>query len=464
MTKPTPSVASETQTQGVCGAAPLRGTTVHIITFGCQMNKYDSAMIAGLLADKGAAATEVPAQANLILINTCSVRAHAEERVYNNLYLLRERKRREPGFMLGVIGCMAQKESEKIAKRCPWVDLVAGTHMLDELARLIERIRDGAPTPLLAVAQKPTVDFGETVARRDHRFSAFLAVSRGCNKHCAYCVVPYTRGREISRPIADVAAEAQRLVDDGVLEITLLGQTIDTYGRDLRDGTSLPKLLHALHPIAGLQRIRFVTSHPRECRPELFAAMSDLRDKVMPFMHMPPQSGSDRILRAMKRGYTRQRYVDVAAAARAACPEVEFCGDWIVGFPGETEEDFAQSLSLLEEVGFQHSFVFKYSPREGTPAERLPDDVPTEVKEERHARLAAAQERVSLAKNHARIGVIEEVLAEGPSKSNPERLTGRTRSFRLLHFPGDASLAGRVVPVRVTAATALSLQGELGGD
>ncbi|MCY3022215.1 MAG: tRNA (N6-isopentenyl adenosine(37)-C2)-methylthiotransferase MiaB [Planctomycetota bacterium] len=436
---------------------------VYLLTFGCQMNKYDSAMVAGLLRDAGAVFVENAADATLVLINTCSVRAHAEERVYNHLHLLKGRKRHTPGFVLGVMGCMAQKEGEKIAARFPWVDLIVGTRMLDQLPRLLARVRDGAPTPLLAIEEKAEISFGETLARRELRFLSYLSVMRGCNKRCTYCVVPHTRGVEASRPIPEVLAEATRLVDDGVIEITLLGQTIDTYGRDLRDDTTLWKLLRALYPIRGLKRIRFVTSHPRECREELFATMAELGDKAMPFVHMPPQSGSDPILRRMGRGYTRQRYLEVVAAARTLCPEVEFCGDWIVGFSGETEEDFAQSLSLLEEVRFQHGYVFKYSVREGTPAQKLPDDVPAAVKQERHARLAAAQEKISLERNRSRIGVTEEVLAEGPSKSNPRRLTGRTRTHRLIHFPGEAALIGKLAAVKVTGATALSLKGELAG-
>jgi len=427
------------------------------------MNKYDSGMVAGLLHSCGATLVADAAQADLVIINTCSVRVHAEERVYNHLHLLKHRKQCEPGFLLAVIGCMAQKEGQRIAARFPWVDLIAGTRMLDEVPALLQRVREGARTPLLAIDEKPRLDFGETQARRENRFLAYLAVSRGCNKHCTYCVVPYTRGAEASRPLAEIAAEARRLADEGVVEITLLGQTIDSYGRDLKDGTSLPRLLRAIHPLAGLKRIRFVTSHPKECRPELFATMAELRDKVMPFIHMPAQSGSDRILRRMGRGYTRQRYLEVVAAAREACPEIEFCGDWIVGFSGESEEDFGRSLSLLKEVRFQHSFVFKYSVREGTPAQRLPDDVPEAVKKERHARLAEAQEMISLEKNRARTGLTEEVLAEGPSKSNPRRLTGRTRTCRLIHFPGSAALAGRIVNVQVTGATALSLMGNRAG-
>ena len=440
------------------------GTRVHLLTFGCQMNKYDSEMVAGLLTENGAVFVDDPAEADLLIINTCSVRGHAEERVYNRLHLLRERKRKQPGFVLAVMGCMAQKEGEQIARKFPWVDLLVGTRMLDQFPRLLERVREGAPTPLLAIEEKPAVSFGETVARRDNRFLAYLAVSRGCNKRCTYCVVPYTRGPEISRPLDELIAEAQRLVDDGVVEITLLGQTIDTYGHDLENDTTLWKLLRALYPIRGLQRIRFVTSHPRECREPLFATLAELGDKVMPFLHMPPQSGSDRVLRRMKRGYTRARYLNVVESARRLCPEVEFCGDWIAGFSGETEDDFKQSLSLLEEVRFQHSYVFKYSVRGGTPAQKLADDVPEEIKKERHARLSEAQEAISLEKNRGRIGQIEDVLVEGPSKSDPAKMTGRTRTHRLIHFAAGAGLIGKIVKVSVTSATALSLTGTMIDD
>ena len=436
------------------------GTRVHMLTFGCQMNKYDSEMVAGLLNEKGATFVDDPAACELLILNTCSVRGHAEDRVYNRLHVLRERKKNDPGFLLAVMGCMAQKEGVQIAKDFPWVDLIVGTRMLDEFPRLLDRVREGARTPLLAIEQKPDVSFGETVARRENKYMAYLTVTRGCNKRCTYCVVPYTRGVEVSRPIDDVVAEARRLVDDGVVEIMLLGQTIDTYGYDLKNDTTLWKLLRALHPIPGLKRIRFITSHPEECREELFAAMAELGDKVMPFIHMPPQSGSDRMLRLMARGYKRQRYLEVVAAARRLCPEIEFCGDWIVGFTGETEDDFKQSLTLLEEVGFQQSYVFKYSVREGTPAEKLPDDVPEEVKKRRHAEISALQERVSLARNLARVGTVEEVFVEGPSKQ-PERLTGRTRSHRLIHFAGDASLIGQIVHVRVESATHICLSGAL---
>jgi len=438
----------------------VAGTKVHLLTFGCQMNKYDSAMVAGLLDEKGAAFVEDPEQAQVLIMNTCSVRGHAEDRVYNRLHVLKERKRREPGFVLAVMGCMAQKEGELIAKKFPWVDLIVGTRMLDEFPRLLERVREGARTPLLAIEQKPDVYFGETVARRENKYTAYLTITRGCNKRCTYCVVPYTRGPEVSRAIDDVVAEARRLVADGVMEIMLLGQTIDTYGYDLKNDTNLSKLLRALHPLEGLKRIRFITSHPEECREDLFTTMAELGDKVMPFIHMPPQSGSDRMLRRMKRGYKRQRYMEVVRAARKACPEVEFCGDWIVGFCSETDEDFEQSVSLMEEVRFQNSYVFKYSVREGTPAQKLDDDIPESVKKERHARLLGLQEQISLEKNLARVGNIEEVLVESPSKVEG-KLSGRTRTHLMVHFSGGAEHIGTLQNVKITGATPLSLQGEL---
>ncbi|MGD0092582.1 MAG: MiaB/RimO family radical SAM methylthiotransferase, partial [Planctomycetota bacterium] len=327
---------------GSCPRNPppsLAGAKVHVLTFGCQMNKYDSGMVAGLLHSCGAALVQDVDEADLVVINTCSVRAHAEERVYNHLHLLRRRKQGEPGFLLAVIGCMAQKEGARLAARCPWVDVIAGTRMLDEIPALLQRVREGARTPLLAIDRKPSMDFGETQARRESRFLAYLAVSRGCNKRCTYCVVPYTRGAEVSRPLDQIVAEARRLAADGVVEITLLGQTIDSYGHDLKDGTTLWKLLRALHPIAGLQRIRFVTSHPKECRPELFATMAELRDKVMPFIHMPPQSGSDRHHRGLLRR-DRGGFCAVAGAVKGSPLSAQFCLQ-VFGARGHTRTEAA---------------------------------------------------------------------------------------------------------------------------
>ncbi|MBE7464990.1 MAG: tRNA (N6-isopentenyl adenosine(37)-C2)-methylthiotransferase MiaB [Planctomycetes bacterium] len=436
----------------------IAGTRVHLLTFGCQMNVYDSEMVAGLLGERGAAFVADPAQADLILLNTCSVRAHAEDRVHGRLGALKVRKRHEPGLLVAVMGCMAQKEGEHIAARYPFVDLIVGTRQLHQFAQLLERVREGAPTPLLAIDETPSVQFGETVARRESPHQAFIAVTRGCNKRCTYCVVPYTRGPEVSRPVDEVVAEAGRLAADGVKEITLLGQTIDTYGYDL--GTNLWTLLERLHPIAGLERIRFITSHPEECRDELWRAMHALGDKVMPFVHMPAQSGSDAVLRRMARGYTKARYLEVIASARKLCPGIELASDWIVGFSGESDADFEASFELMAELKPQMSYIFKYSVREGTPAQRLPDDVPEEAKKIRHRRLLDLQEEISLEQNRASVGRVEQVLVEGLSKNDPTRLTGRTRTRRLVHFPGTADLAGSLVDVKIVSATGLSLLGE----
>lgn len=439
----------------------IAGTAVHLVTFGCQMNKYDSEMVAGLLNERGAGFVEDPAEAQLLIFNTCSVRGHAEDRVYGRLGALKARKRRDPGFLIAVMGCMAQKEGEHIAKRFPFVDLIVGTRQLHEFGQLLARVREGAKTPLVAIDEKPDVQFGETVARRESKELAYLTVTRGCNKRCTYCVVPYTRGPEVSRPVAEILSEARRLVDDGVVEIMLLGQTIDTYGYDLgRGAANLPLLLKELHGVKGLERVRFITSHPEECQADLWRAMHDLGDKVMPFIHMPAQAGSDAVLRRMARGYTRARYLEVVAEARTLCPEIEIASDWIVGFTGESDADFAQSLSLLDEVRPQSSYVFKYSVREGTPAQRLPDDVPEDVKKERHRVLSERQEQIALEKNRERIGVVERVLVQGPSKTDPGRLTGRSRTHRLVHFAGGPEWAGRFADVKITGATALSLTGE----
>ncbi len=439
----------------------IAGTKVHLTTFGCQMNKYDSEMVAGLLNEKGAGFVADEKLADLLIFNTCSVRAQAENRVFSRLGSLRARKRNNPGLLIAIMGCMAQKEGQAIASKYPFVDLIVGTRMLHQFSSLLERVREGARTPLVAVETSPEVSFGETVARRASQHQAFITVTRGCNKRCTYCVVPYTRGPEISRPVQEVVDEAKRLIDDGVVEFTLLGQTIDTYGYDLgRETANLPLLLKRLHALKGLERIRFITSHPEECRDELWRTMNDLGDKVMPFIHMPAQSGNNRILKRMARGYTRERYLEVVSSAREHCPGIEIVSDWIVGFSGETETEFEDSVTLMKEFRPQSSYIFKYSVREGTPAQNLKDDVSEEAKKDRLQRLMDLQEEISLEKYQESVGEVEKVLVEGPSKNNPERMTGRTRTNRLVHFPSGTESAGKFVDVRITAATAFSLRGE----
>jgi len=364
-------------------------------------------------------------------------------------------------MLLGVTGCMAERLGREIARRAPYVDLIAGARSFGDVVELAAAARDGAGVQVSIGHDRPPPERDVTVRADRHR--AFVAVSRGCDHHCTFCVVPGTRGRERGRPLAEIVEEVRRLVADGVVEVTLLGQNIDSYGKDRPEGEDLHRLLHACHAVEGLARLRFVTSHPEDMALEVLDDMASLR-KLCGALHIPPQSGSDRVLKRMARGYTRARYLDVVREFRRRAPEGEVAADFIVGFPGETEEDFEQSVSLVHEVRFQQSFVFRYSPRPGTPsAAHFEDDVPEPVKAARNLRLLKAQEAVSLAKHRALVGGTYEVLVEGPSKKDPERLTGRTRGNALVHFRGDADLAGRLVDVRVEAATPLSLQGALAG-
>ncbi|MCX7804476.1 MAG: tRNA (N6-isopentenyl adenosine(37)-C2)-methylthiotransferase MiaB [Planctomycetota bacterium] len=441
---------------------------VCIVTFGCQMNDYDSGRIAGMLRDRGADLVEDPKKADFIIVNTCSVRRHAEDRVLSLLGKLRAWRRRDPARRLVVAGCMAEREAGSIAGRFPHVDFLVGARRITEIGRLYDAVSSGRPAarggPLVAVGDAPGgdgVDFGDAPAVRPIAHQACVAVSRGCNRRCSYCVVPSARGPEKSRTAEDIEEEARRLAADGVREITLLGQTIDSYGRDLGDGTSLESLLRRLYGIPGLLRLRFITNHPANCRESLFRTMAELSDKVMPFIHMPAQSGSDRILKLMRRGYTREKYLRLLDAARRLCPGIGIASDFIAGFPTESRADFEDTLDLVRRAGFQSCFLFKYSPRPGTEAAGMPDDVPEAEKKARHAELAALQAGISERLNRERIGCVEEVLVDSPSKTDPGRLTGRSRSFRIVIFPGGPDLIGSLVRVKIEKATALALYGSL---
>ncbi|MBM4038323.1 MAG: tRNA (N6-isopentenyl adenosine(37)-C2)-methylthiotransferase MiaB [Planctomycetes bacterium] len=452
-----------------------------VVTFGCQMNKLDSEVVAGHLLEAGYVATDSPRDADVILINTCSVRQHAEDKVWSLLGTLRPRKARRPGLVIGLIGCMAQKERERIRQRMPHVDLVCGPMELDRLPELVEEVRQ-RHQPMLAVGEGHVGRVPRVVSHRPNRFQAFVAIMRGCDNYCAYCVVPYVRGREESRPLAEVAAEVEALVADGVVEVTLLGQNVNSYGHTLggrgNDSRSLlceaperavdgkrllesfPLLLRRLDAVAGLQRLRFVTSHPKDATDELFQAMADL-PRVCPYLHLPAQSGSNRVLRDMNRRYTREHYLERVARLRETVPGVEVAGDFIVGFPGETDAEFEETADLVQRVEYQNCFVFKYSPRPGTKAAESPDDVPWAVKRERNHRLLAIQEAIMRQRNAAMVGRVLDVLVEGASPRDPANLTGRSRANHIVAFPGDAALAGRTVPVAIVDATALTLLGRL---
>jgi len=431
---------------------------VYLETFGCQMNKLDSELILGRLLDDGFELAGSAPSADVILFNTCSVRRHAEEKVYSRLGALKPLKARRPDLIIGVIGCMAQREKETIFRRAPHVDLVCGTFEIAKLPTFLRRAAERRQ-PELHVAEQAIAFGPRSVARRPVRHKAYVSIMRGCDRFCSYCVVPYVRGRERSRPIGDVAAECNALAADGVKEITLLGQNVDAYGKSLNDGSSLASLLRVIHPIEGLERIRFVTSHPKDISTELLRTISEL-PRVCRHLHMPAQSGSDLILRAMRRGYTAARYREIVADARRLLPDVQIASDFIVGFPGETDADFDATARLVEEVQFQNCYIFKYSPRSGTRAAALDDDVPLAVKKERNQQLLKVQEVISARRHAAQIGSHVEVLVDGPSRRDRRRLAGRTRGNDIVIFDGPADWAGDTVDVRITSCTPLTLFGE----
>jgi tRNA-2-methylthio-N6-dimethylallyladenosine synthase len=454
----------------------------HLTSYGCQMNKLDSELVESRLRERGYVAAASEADADVVLLNTCSVRQHAEDRVWSKLGTLRVRKRREPNLVVGVLGCMAQEHRQYLTARMPHVDLVVGPSAFGDIDATVETAR--ARNLALAAEREPARTkhevggahvlavgdgvSGDTIRRdvrvRPHRSQAYVSVMRGCNMPCSYCIVPSTRGDEVSRPIATIVEECQRLVDDGVTEITLLGQTVNAYGRDLTgQEATLARLLHALHGIPALRRLAFITSHPNFLSPDLVDAIAEL-PKVARYLHLPAQSGSNAVLKAMRRGYTIERYLARVDALRARAPDVELHSDFIVGHPGETAADFDATVAFLQRVGFAQSYVFKYSPRPGTLAADLADDVPDAEKERRNAVLLAAQEELTLRCNRALVGTTVEVLVEGDSKV-AGRLSGRTSHHRLVHFAAPAAeaaaLVGQYVPVRVTEALAHSCVGEL---
>lgn len=451
----------------------------HLTSYGCQMNKLDSELVESKLRQRGYEAAASEADATVVLLNTCSVRQHAEDRVWSKLGKLRIRKRTDPGLVVGVLGCMAQEHKRYLLSRMPHVDLVVGPSAFGDIDATVDAARqrnlqiaaerepartkhEVAGAGVLAVDQGVSGDaIRRDVRVRPHRSQAFVSVMRGCNMPCTYCIVPTTRGDEVSRPIADLVDEAQRLCDDGVTEITLLGQTVNAYGRDLvgQDAT-LANLLRALHEIPALRRLAFITSHPNFLSADLVAAIAEL-PKVARYLHLPVQAGSNPVLKAMRRGYTVERYLARVEQLLAKAPDVELHSDFIVGYPGETAADFDQTVALLQRVGFAQSYVFKYSPRPGTVAADLPDDVPEAEKERRNQVLLAAQAEITLQKNRALVGQTVEVLVEGHSKVDG-RLSGRTAHHRLVHFAStDLDLVGQYVPVRITEALAHSCIGEL---
>jgi len=433
---------------------------VWVRTLGCQMNKLDGQLLLSQLAALGYEPTDRRDEADLLIFHTCSVRQHAEDRAYSLIGETRRLVQRRPEVVVAVVGCMAQREGERLRQRAPHVRMVVGTRVLGRFTQLLSEVeRTGGA--VVATDEGALLWPDRLVRFRRSRFQAFVSIMRGCDNFCSYCIVPYVRGRAVSRPPGEIVTEVEHLAADGVVEVTLLGQNVDAYGRDRpQEGWSLAGLLRRLHDAPGLRRLRFVTSHPRDMTEELLQTMADL-PRVAPYLHLPAQSGSDAVLRRMRRGYTRTHYLHLVERARQLIPGVTLASDFIVGFPGETEADFQQTVDLLREVRFKNSFIFKYSPRPGTKAAHLPDDVPLSLKRQRNRELLTVQAEVSRELNRECIGRTLPVLVEGPSKRDPCRLTGRSPGDRIVCFPGPADLVGREVEVLITEVTALTLVGEL---
>jgi tRNA-2-methylthio-N6-dimethylallyladenosine synthase len=454
---------------------------LYIETVGCQMNVLDSELVVGSLRRQGYELTYETDRADVILFNTCSVRQHAEDKIYSALGRLRHHKRRHPDTVIGVLGCMAQKDQELIRRRAPHVDIICGTGQLARLPQLIQEVQDGGGLQLALSLDRTesrheversfeSYDPLRDPSMRPSRFQAYVRIMIGCDKFCTYCIVPSVRGPEQSRHPEHVAAEVRQLAAEGCKEVTLLGQTVNSYAFDLGDGRRirLADLLYRIHDTTGIERIKFITNYPKDMSDELLHAMREL-PKVCPYLHVPAQSGCNEVLRRMKRLYSVEFYRDMLARCRDLVPGVAISSDFIVGFSGETEESFQLTCDLVRTSGFKNSFIFKYSPRPGTKGHELyADDVPEEVKRRRNNDLLALQNAASLEDHRRWIGRTVEVLVEGPSKNafkqerpGPLQMTGRTRSDHIVVFDGNERLSGQTVQVAVHEATAFTLFGDV---
>ncbi|HVE49146.1 MAG TPA: tRNA (N6-isopentenyl adenosine(37)-C2)-methylthiotransferase MiaB [Casimicrobiaceae bacterium] len=435
---------------------------LYIRTFGCQMNEYDSDKMADVLrGSDGLDLTDRPEDADVILFNTCSVREKAQERVFHDLGRVRELKKARPEIIIGVGGCVASQEGANIVRRAPYVDVVFGPQTLHRLPQLIRARRDSG-SPQVDISFPEVEKFDHLPPPRVEGASAFVSIIEGCSKYCTFCVVPYTRGEEVSRPFDDVLTEIADLADQGVREVTLLGQNVNAYRGPIdADGAiaDFAMLIEHVAEIPGIERVRYTTSHPREMSSRLIGVYATV-DKLVSQLHLPVQSGSDRILAAMKRGYTSLEYKSIVRKLRAARPDLSLSSDFIVGFPGETDDDFERTLKLIEDVRFDGSFSFIYSPRPGTPAADLADQVPHEVKQARLERLQALVESQYRARSEAMIGTRQRVLVTGRSTKNLADLAARADDNRVVNFAGDASLIHTYVYVEIVAAYPHSLRGE----
>jgi tRNA-2-methylthio-N6-dimethylallyladenosine synthase len=428
--------------------------TYQVVTYGCQMNEHDSERLSGLLEDAGYVRPAEGAQADVVVFNTCAVRENADNRLYGNLGHLLPVKKAHPGMQIAVGGCLAQKDRGTITDRAPWVDVVFGTHNIGSLPALLDRARHNGEAQVEILEALET--FPSTLpARRESPYAGWVSISVGCNNTCTFCIVPALRGKERNRRAGDILAEVRALVADGVVEVTLLGQNVNSYGSDLGDRGAFAKLLRACGSIEGLERVRFTSPHPKDFTDDVIAAMAETPN-VMPHLHMPLQSGSDAVLKRMQRSYRQERFLGIVSRVRAAIPDAAVTTDIIVGFPGETEDDFAETLHVVREARFASAFTFQYSPRPGTPAATMDAQVPKAVVQERYECLVALQDDVAWQENKRLVGTRAELLVavgEGRKDAGTGRLTGRARDNRLVHFAATPGVRpGDVVEVEVTYA------------
>lgn len=434
-----------------------------IRTFGCQMNEYDSDKMADILREgERVELTQNPEEADIILFNTCSVREKAQEKVFSDLGRVQHLKQSNPNLIIGVGGCVASQEGEAIVRRAGYVDVVFGPQTLHRLPELIAKRRQSG-RPQVDISFPEIEKFDAMPPARVDGPTAFVSIMEGCSKYCSFCVVPYTRGAEVSRPFDDVLMEIADLADQGVKEVTLLGQNVNAYRgamSDTHEIADFAMLLDYVHEIPGIERIRYTTSHPKEMTTRLIEAHGTL-PKLVPFLHLPVQAGSDTVLAAMKRGYTALEFKSIVRRLRAARPDIVLSSDFIVGFPGETEADFQKTLQLIRDVGFDQSYSFVYSRRPGTPAADLDDDTPQAVKLERLQQLQALINEQAAAISQSMVGSVQRILVEKPSRRDPNELSGRTENNRIVNFAGNHRLIGQMIDLRITAALTNTLRGEI---
>ncbi len=435
---------------------------LYLKTFGCQMNEYDSDKMADIMNKfEGYEKTDNPNIADVILFNTCSVREKAQEKVFSDLGRVKHLKEENPNVIIGVGGCVASQEGETIIKRAPYVDIVFGPQTLHRIPSLITKKRISGKSQV-DISFPEIEKFDNLPIAKTDGVTAFVSIMEGCSKYCSYCVVPYTRGEEISRPFNDVLKEVTNLAKQGVKEVNLLGQNVNAYCglMDNNEKADFALLLEYIHEISGIERIRFTTSHPKEMNNRIIDCYGKL-PKLVSHLHLPVQSGSDRILAAMKRGYTSLEYKSIIRKIREKRPNISFSSDFIVGFPGETEEDFEKTMDLIEFVGYDSSFSFIFSPRPGTPAANIKDETPLELKHERLYKLQKRIDELVLDINKKMVGTIQKVLVEGKSKKNPNKLSGRTENFKVVNFDGSTRLINQIVDLRITECSVYSLSGEI---